>query len=176
MTFSRTGIVRLAGLAVLGLVTGLAGCAQTATPGATGTPGPSHGSLQPVPVVPSVSPSASPTSGGSDVVDASGCHTNLRVDESNSGKTFCVVRDGLVTVTLRAPAGHPWKPIALTGDALGPATGVSPPPGTVVATYTARTSGTATLSSSRSVCPSPPAPGTVSCMALQGFQVTIRVP
>ncbi len=159
------------------VVTAAAACAQPGGRGATagtGAPTPA-GTVVVTPTQPLPSQS-SPVGESPDAVDASGCHSSLRLTESNSGQAYCLSRGGMVTVTLHGVAGQLWQPVTLSGSALEPAHGTGvPEPATVVDTYLAVRAGTAKLASSRSLCP-PPTPGDAACMGMQAFLVSIRVP
>ncbi|MFJ8791156.1 hypothetical protein [Streptomyces sp. NPDC102462] len=113
-------------------------------------------------------PSPAPTAGG--------CATTAELTAADNGRSLCLARGGVVRITLDGTAERPWKPLTASGDALKPVNpGFVILPGDAVAAYEAVTPGTARLTSTRPLCPEP-GPGKVSCLGLQNWSVTIRVP
>jgi hypothetical protein len=111
------------------------------------------------------------------VTDATGCGVDLRVTQIDTGRTVCLHLGGTITVVLAGSVGQQmWRPVSVTGDVLHLAAGPSSPSvsATTSDTFRAVSLGTATLTSSRSVCPVPK-PGTVACLAMQGFMLTVDV-
>jgi hypothetical protein len=165
---------KLLALAALGVLV-LAGCAQPGGTGVATAPTsnpPAPATTLPLPPQPSLSPSGGSTP---DAVDQAGCHTNLRLTETDTGKTYCLHAGGTVSVELHGAPGQPWRPVALTGDALELTAGAPPNvAATVTDTYRAVHTGHSQLASSRPMCP-PSRVGGAACMAMQGFQVTIDV-
>lgn len=89
------------------------------------------------------------------------------VTASDNGRRMCLPLHGTVRISLPdAGAGRPGAPVGLSGTALSTVSdhlfrGVSP--------------GTAVLTSEVPACPGSPAPGTVECLALTGWRVTVDV-
>ncbi len=100
---------------------------------------------------------------------------------TDNGRVVCTHRGQRIEVVLQVdPARNPapeqwWQPVDLNGAALTvlPQTKMAAR-GTTLASYSAAARGTAQLSSYRSIC-APPRPGFASCMAMQGWSVTVRV-
>jgi hypothetical protein len=152
----------------------VAGCAQPggpmiggSSPGSSTEPG--NGSFG------TVAPSGAGPS--TNVTDATGCGVDLRVTQTDTGRRVCLHLGGTITVVLEGAVGQQmWRPIAVTGDVLDLAAGPSSPSVSLTTTDTFRAVGlgTARLSSTRSICPVPK-PGTVACMAMEGFTLTVDV-
>ncbi|MGW4730396.1 hypothetical protein ACWEQC_14705 [Streptomyces shenzhenensis] len=129
-----------------------------ATPSAPGTPsGPD--------TAPATSPA--PTAGG--------CATRAELTAADNGRSLCLVRGGVVRITLDGTEDRPWQPLTASGDVLKPVDpGFVILPGDAVAAYEAVAPGTARLTSSRPLCPEA-GPGQVSCLGIQSWAVTVRV-
>jgi hypothetical protein len=180
--FTRSGVGRTLGVMAVLLVAVLGGCARTGTSagtaGAAGPTGSTTASAGPTPVPSTTVPLPAeplPPTGKPDAVDGSGCHTNLRLSEVDSGKSYCVSQGGTVTVELHGLANQPWRPVQLSGDALELSAGGGQSVGvTVTDTFRAVRAGSAELTSARSLCP-PAKPGSVSCNGMIAFEVDIQV-
>ncbi|MFK0047461.1 hypothetical protein ACIQU4_25765 [Streptomyces sp. NPDC090741] len=89
----------------------------------------------------------------------------VTVTAADNGRRFCLDRDGSVRVSL---TGTPGAPVTVTGAALAE-----------VSEYVFRgvSAGTAVLASAFRSCPEPPpAPsGSVSCLTMTAWQVTVVV-
>ncbi|MGY4983114.1 hypothetical protein ACWCYL_39245 [Streptomyces sp. 900105755] len=122
----------------------------------------------------SASPSA-PATGGS----SAGC-TPLtgELTAADSGRAFCLAKDGTLRVTLTGSEQRPWKKIAAAGDtgALKEINyGIMLRGGDAGSAYRAVAPGTVTLSSTRPLCAQPTAPGGVSCKGIQEWRVIVKV-
>lgn len=120
----------------------------------------------------------STSSGASSPVPAthSDCPSALAITGADSAKTLCVAVGGTVSVNL-GPVTAKWTPIELAGTGLSaPAAAgqVNPPAiGAQAMTYTAKSAGTATISSTRRACPQ--ITSGVSCHAIVAWSVTVDV-
>ncbi|MEV6611244.1 MULTISPECIES: hypothetical protein [unclassified Kutzneria] len=96
---------------------------------------------------------------------------------ADNGQTVCVAAGDKFTVKLPDDGKGHWTAITSDSDAVDVLllTG-SPPISGTQADFMARHKGTAKLTSSRPVCPSPAPPGGMSCQAMQAFTVTVTVP
>ncbi|MFD5540033.1 hypothetical protein ACFWIJ_20025 [Streptomyces sp. NPDC127079] len=141
--------------------------APTASPSATPTADPAP--------TPSATPSSGTGSGGS----SGGCTPlTSELTAADSGRTYCLAKGGTLRITLTGTAQRPWTKIVTGGDtgALKPVNyGIMLRGGDAGAAYQAVAAGTVTLTSSRPLCAQPTAPGRVSCKAVQGWRVTVRV-
>jgi hypothetical protein len=106
--------------------------------------------------------------------DSSGCATALMLTDEDDQTEVCVANGGTVSVSLSGAPGQDWSPVQLSGTGLTEQPPASRPTNGTVAVYRATGTGTADLTSSRSLCP-PPSPGSVACHALQAFKVTVAV-
>jgi len=171
----NTRPVRLLSVLALGAFA-LGACAQpgpsVGAPGTAGSSGSAVGSAPATAAPPQ--PPATPGP-GTPPPPATGCRQNLTVTVTDNGGTVCVNLGGVVTAVLRGAPDQMWRPPALTGDALSPSSGAAPPVlGATTGRYNAVKAGSAGMSSTRPACP-PAKPGSVSCMSLQYFHVTVIV-
>lgn len=145
--------------------------APTARPSATPTAGTTPS--------PTATPSTTPSSGAGAGGSSGGCTPlTAELTAADSGRTYCLAKDGTLRITLTGTAQRPWTKIAVGGDtgALKPVNyGIMLRGGDAGAAYQAVAAGTVTLTSSRPLCAQPTAPGRVSCKAVQGWRVTVRV-
>lgn len=110
--------------------------------------------------------STDPALAGADCVNgAPGKGGDVTVTAADNGRRFCLDRDGTVRVSL---PGTPGAPVTVTGAALAEVSehvfrGVS--------------AGTAVLASAVRSCPepTPTPPGSLSCLAMVAWQVTVVV-
>ena len=96
---------------------------------------------------------------------------------ADNGQTVCVAAGDKFTVKLPDDGKGHWSAITSDSDAVDVLllTG-SPPISGTQADFMARHKGTAKLTASRPVCPSPAPPGGMTCQAMQAFTVTVTVP
>lgn len=154
---------RLAALPpLLLLLLAVTGCATGGTqPGSPAAAGSSAGS------------SAEPSSGPSAGACGSG---RVTLTEQDNRRQACVTAGTLVQVYLHGKPDQMWSGVSSDAPALRPvATGRGALPiGVTGGFFRADGAGTARLTSSRPMCPSPP-PGGARCLALEGFTVTVEV-
>ena len=168
----------------LGAVAVLPGCGQQHT----GTPAGPPLSRAPSPLPPGASPpplASSPAPPPPPGTSCGGRAPRLRVitlTTADNGRSVCVRRGAAVQVYLRGTQASRWSAIHASSGVLQPhanghlllALGVTG--GSFIAAHP----GTASLTSTRLVCPTPPPnsgseSGTVECGAIVGFRVSVRV-
>ena len=103
----------------------------------------------------------------------------VRIGTANNGQTLCVSRGATVEVVLKGNARQ-WAGITAQGGALTRETGKSSNGQAAVVAFSAVRTGTATLTSSARVCPTPDgqkgmSPGGPGCDAMLEFRVTVVV-
>jgi hypothetical protein len=103
-----------------------------------------------------------PIRAASTLPSAPACTEHVVAGDSANGSTVCVVRGSDVTVLLQAATGRGWSTPHATGDALGQPRPVPTPAGFVGWSFQAVAAGTADVTASRPVCPSP-ASGALRC-------------
>lgn len=106
-----------------------------------------------------------------------GCLTgSVTITEADGGRSVCVTTGSTVDVVLHGSAEQRWSPVEENGQALRVRVSGkgSLPVGVTAAYFSTAEPGSAALTSSRPVCPSPAANG-VSCMARVSFEVTVTV-
>ena len=170
--------------AALGAVAVISGCGQQ-YPGAPAGP-PQAGAPSPLPAGASSPPSASAPS---PPPPPGACHGGgapqrrvITLTNADNGRSVCVRRGTAVLVYLRGTHASRWSAIHASSGALRPhahghgllALGVTG------ASFVAARPGTASITSTRQACPTPPAnsgsqSGTVECGAILGFRVVVRV-
>ena len=124
-------------------------------------------------------PGSSAAAAGSSVAGAgaTGCRSGqVTVTEAQSGQELCVTTGTLVQVYLHGQQGAAWSPVNSDGTALrAVASGKRALPlGVTAGFFQAVGAGTARVTAGRPVCPSAP-PGSVKCMAMRDFSVTVEV-
>ena len=165
----------------LGAVAVISGCGQQQA----GTPaGPPLAGASFAP--PASSPSPLPQPGTS---RAGACHGGpaprpsvITLTNADNGRSVCVRRGSAVQVYLRGTQASRWSAIRASSGVLQPrANGHSLLAlGVTGASFVAARPGTASLTSIRQACPTPPPnsgaqSGTVECGAILGFRVRVRV-
>jgi hypothetical protein len=164
--------------AALGAVAVISGCGQQRP----GTPaGPPHAGASSPPPASSPAPPGTPR--------AATCHSGaaprlrvLTLTNADNGRSVCVRRGTAVLVYLRGTQASRWSVIHASSSVLRPranghgllALGVTG------ASFLAARPGTASITSARMACPTPPPnsgsqSGTVECGAILGFRVSVRV-
>jgi hypothetical protein len=106
-----------------------------------------------------------------------GCLTgSVTITEADGGRSVCVTTGSTVDVVLHGSVEQRWSPVEENGQALRVRVSGkgSLPVGVTAAYFSTAEPGSAALTSSRPVCPSPAANG-VSCMARVSFEVTVTV-
>ena len=106
----------------------------------------------------------------------------ITLTNADNGRSVCVRRGAAVQVYLRGTQASRWSAIHASSGVLRPranghgllALGVTG------ASFVAARPGTASITSTRPVCPTPPPnsgsqSGTVECGAILGFRVSVRV-
>ena len=173
----------------LGAVAVISGCGQPHTGAPTGPP--QAGAASPLPAgassPPSVSSPSPPPPPGTRRAGA--CHggpaSRLRVitlTNADNGRSVCVRRGAAVQVYLRGTQASRWSAIHASSGVLRPrANGhLLLALGVTGASFVAAHLGTASITSIRQACPTPPPnsgsqSGTVECGAILGFRVSVRV-
>jgi hypothetical protein len=107
--------------------------------------------------------------------NTSGCPASLTITATDATKSLCVQVGGSVTVDLQAVAQKPWLAINASGPILVPVPSSAPAtsPGSQHAVFTAKSAGSADITSAYRACPSKP--GTISCNAIVAWKVTVQV-
>jgi hypothetical protein len=143
-------------LPLLGAVALLAGCGSTTSTAGT----PSGTAAQPSAAAPPASlPPAAPRTSGPAPHGCTPPASSVTITDSDNGGVVCVTAGGRLTLHL---SGTGWKKPTSDGAILSPAGAT---------TFKAVSEGKTTITSSRPACPS----GTVTCHAIQGFQVRVVV-
>ena len=172
----------------LGAVAVMSGCGQQHA----GTPAgpPPAGAPSPLPAgASSPPPASSPSPPPPGTPPAGTCHggpaPRLRVitlTNADNGRLVCVRRGTAVLVYLRGTQASRWSVIHASSGVLRPhANGHGLVPlGVTGASFVAARPGTASITSTRMACPTPPPnsgsqSGTVECGAILGFRVSVRV-
>ena len=169
----------------LGAVAVISGCSQQPT-GALAGPPPA-GAPSPLPAGASSPPAASSPS---PPPPPGACHGGtiprlsvITLTNADNGRSVCVRRGSAVQVYLRGTQASRWSAIRASSGVLQPrANGHSLLAlGVTGASFVAARPGTASLTSIRQACPTPPPnsgaqSGTVECGAILGFRVSVRVP
>jgi hypothetical protein len=172
----------------LGAVAVISGCGQQRTGGGAGPP--QAAAPSPLPAGASSPPSASSPSPPPPGTQRAGtCHggaaARLRVitlTNADNGRSVCVRRGTAVLVYLRGTQASRWSVIHPSSGVLqSHANGhLLLALGVTGASFVAARPGTASITSTRPVCPTPPPnsgsqSGTVECGAILGFRVSVRV-
>ena len=167
----------LAAVAV-GAVAVISGCGQQHTGAPAGPP--RVGAPSPLPAGASPPPPGAPSAGS--------CHGGgpqrrvITLTNADNGRSVCVRRGTAVLVYLRGAPASRWSVIHASSAVLRPrANGRGLLAlGMTGASFVAVRPGTASITSTRPVCPTPPPnsmsqSGTVECGAILGFRVSVRV-
>ena len=164
----------------LGAVAVISGCGQQQT----GTPaGP------PLAGAPSPPPASAPSPSPPGTRHAGACHGGkaprlsvITLTNADNGRSVCVRRGTAVQVYLRGTQASRWSVIHASSGVLRPrANGhMLLAVGVTGASFVAARPGTASITSARQACPTPPPnagsqSGTVECGAILGFRVGVRV-
>ncbi|MFD8721601.1 hypothetical protein ACFV2H_27345 [Streptomyces sp. NPDC059629] len=151
----------------------LAGCGSQ-----SGGDGKGSGAVSPTPTASSPGTSAGASPGPSASGSSGGCTPlTSELTAADSGRTYCLAKNGTLRITLTGTEQRPWKKIAEAGDtgALKPMNyGIMLRGGDAGAAYQAIAAGTVTLTSTRPLCAEPTAPGQVSCKGIQEWHVTVK--
>ncbi|MER5795668.1 hypothetical protein [Streptomyces sp. NPDC001980] len=154
----------------------LAGCGSQGGSENNGDKG--SGAVSPTPTT-TPTPTPTPTSTPSPSGSAAGCTPlTSELTAADSGRIFCLARDGAFRVTLTGSEQRPWKKIAVAGDTASLKEinyGIMLRGSDAGSAYQAMAPGTVTLSSTRPLCAQPTAPGGVSCKGIQEWKVTVQV-
>ncbi|MFG2953522.1 hypothetical protein ACGF5O_07320 [Streptomyces sp. NPDC048291] len=124
---------------------------------------------------PTTTSTPSPSASGS----AAGCTPlTTELTTADSGRTYCLAKDGTFRITLTGSEQRPWKKITAAGDTAALKEinyGIMLRGEDAGSAYQAMAAGTVTLSSTRPLCAQPTAPGGVSCKGIQEWRVTVKV-